>query len=296
MAHETTFREAFEDFIEDKLYQGARPATIHFYRSNVDHFLRDTGIASLDELTLQTIRRWLLEHKDLAPNTLATYDRCLRVVCNWLERRGYVPESPMRQLPKRHPKRTTIETFSREDLHAILDRCRKSRYPRRDIALITLLLDTGLRIGEAIGMRLDDIGWTAGTLQVDGKTGPRVVPFGRKSKAALKAYIDRERRSSMPNTREVFLTRTGDPMTTRMATHHVIHLVRQAGVDVKKAGPHTLRHTFALEFVRAGGDAFSLQKLLGHSTLDMTRRYVHLADTDLRAAHRRFAPADSWLR
>ena len=296
MAHEASFREAFEDFIEDKLYQGARPATIHFYRSNVEHFLRDTGITSLEELTLQAIRRWLLGHKDLSPNTLATYDRCLRVVCNWLERRGYVGESPMRQLPKRHPKRTTIETFTREDLHAMLERCRRSRYPRRDVDLVTLLLDTGMRIGEAIGLGLEDIGWATGTLHIDGKTGPRVVPFGRKSKAALKAYIDRERRSAVPTTREVFLTRTGEPMNTRMATHHVIHLVRQAGVDVKKAGPHTLRHTFALEFIRAGGDAFSLQKLLGHSTLDMTRRYVHLADTDLRAAHRRFAPADAWLR
>jgi integrase len=54
-------------------------------------------------------------------------------------------------------------------------------------------------------------------------------------------------------------------------------------------------HTFSVEFIRAGGDAFSLQGLLGHSTLDMTRRYVNLADTDLRAVHRRFAPADSWI-
>lgn len=121
------------------------------------------------------------------------------------------------------------------------------------------------------------------------------MPFGRKSKAALKAYIDRERRSAIPTTRSVFLTRTGEPMNTRMATHHVIHLVREAGVTVTKAGMHTLRHTFALEFIRAGGDAFSLQKLLGHTTLDMTRRYVNLADTDLRAAHRRFAPADACL-
>jgi hypothetical protein len=52
MAHEATFREAFEDFVEDKLYQGARPATIHFYRSNVEHFLRDTCITSLEELAL----------------------------------------------------------------------------------------------------------------------------------------------------------------------------------------------------------------------------------------------------
>jgi site-specific recombinase XerD len=295
MAHVASFREAFEDFVEDKLYQGARPATIHFYRSNVEHFLRDTGITSLEELTLQAIRRWLLEHRELSPNTLATYDRCLRVVCNWLERHGYVADSPMRQLPKRHPKRTTIETFTREDLCAAIERCHQSRYPSRDVALITLLLDTGMRIGEAIGLGLDDIGWVTGTLHIDGKTGPRIVPIGRKSKAALKAYIDRERRSATPTTRDVFLTRTGDPMNTRMATHHVIHLVRQAGVVIKKAGPHTLRHTFALEFIRAGGDAFSLQKLLGHSTLDMTRRYVHLADTDLRAAHRRFAPADAWL-
>jgi integrase/recombinase XerD len=126
MAHVGSFREAFEDFIEDKLYQGARPATIHFYRSNVEHVLRDTGITSLEALTLQEIRRWLLEHKDLSPNSLATYDRCLRVFCNWLEKRGYVSESPMRNLPKRQPKRTVIETLSRDDLHAILNRCRKS--------------------------------------------------------------------------------------------------------------------------------------------------------------------------
>ncbi len=131
MAHETSFREAFEDFIEDKLYQGARPATIHSYRSNVEYFLRDTGLTSLEDLRLQAIRRWFLDHKDLSPNTLVTYDRCLRVVCNWLERRGYVAESPMRQPPKRQPKRTTIETYTREDLHAVLDHCRPSRYPKR---------------------------------------------------------------------------------------------------------------------------------------------------------------------
>ena len=60
MAHDVTFREAFEDFIDDKLYQRARPATIHFYRSNIEHFLRDTGIEHLRELNLQAIRRWLL--------------------------------------------------------------------------------------------------------------------------------------------------------------------------------------------------------------------------------------------
>lgn len=295
MQHAGTLREAFEDFMGDKEYQGARPATLHFYRSNWEHFLADTGIETLEELTPQVIRGWLLEHRDLSPNTLATYDRCLRVITNWFEKRGYVTESPMRHLPKRRTKRTPIETFSREDVQAILARCKRGRCPRRAVALVSLLLDTGLRIGEATSLLLEDVSWTEGLLHADGKTGPRSVPFGRRCKAALKAYVDRERRAEDPSVRTVFLTRTGRPMTTSVATHHLIRIVREAGVDVGKAGPHTFRHTFALEFVRAGGDAFSLQRLLGHTTLDMTRRYVHLADADLRAAHRRYAPADAWL-
>lgn len=295
MGRTASLREAFEDFIEDKEYQGARPATLHFYRSNWEHFLRDTRITSLEELTLPTIRGWLLAHKHLSPNTLATYDRCLRVIANWLEKRGYVGQSPMRDLPKRKPRRTQIETLTRDQMQAILERCRRGRTARRDTALFTVLLDTGLRIGEAVSLKLEDIVWNERIMHADGKTGPRVVPFGRRSKAALKLYVDRERRSPDPSIREVFLTRSGEPMTTRLATHHVIRVVREAGVEVSKAGPHTLRHTFAVEFVRAGGDAFSLQRILGHSTLDMTRRYVQLADSDLRAAHRKFAPADTWL-
>ncbi len=88
MRHAVTVREALDDFIEHKEYQGARPATLHFYRSNWEHFLRDRDITLLDELTLQVIRGWLLDHKHLSPNTLATYDRCLRVIMNWFEKRG----------------------------------------------------------------------------------------------------------------------------------------------------------------------------------------------------------------
>lgn len=74
MAHDASIREVFEDFIADKEYQGARPATLHFYRSNWEHFIRETGIETLEKLTLQAIRSWLLDHKELSPNTQPTYD------------------------------------------------------------------------------------------------------------------------------------------------------------------------------------------------------------------------------
>ncbi|MFO7544328.1 MAG: tyrosine-type recombinase/integrase [Trueperaceae bacterium] len=95
--------------------------------------------------------------------------------------------------------------------------------------------------------------------------------------------------------RHVFLTRSGCVLTPHAGTQSVGNIVREAGIKVRKKGPHTFRHTFAVEFIRAGGDAFTLQRLLGHATLDMTCQYVHLADSDLRAAHYKFAPADQWL-
>ena len=295
MAHDVLLREAFEDFIPDKQYQGVSPATISFYARNWAHFVRDTGVETFGELTSSVIRSWLLAHQGVTATTLATYDRSLRVTLNWFEMRGYIAESPMKVLPKRRTPRTTVDTFTLAEAQAIIKIAREGRHPRRDVALVTLLLDTGLRIGEAIGLRLDDIDWVESYVQATGKTGPRVVPFGRRSKAALKLYVDRERKATSPRVRKLFLTRSGDPLTVDAGCQQVSKLVRRAGASVRKAGPHTFRHTFSVEFIRAGGDAFTLQRLLGHSTLDMTRRYVHLADTDLRVAHRRYAVADAWL-
>jgi site-specific recombinase XerD len=295
MAHAVSLREAFDDFVADKQYQGVSPATISFYSRNWKHFVRDTGVVDVADLSPGVIRGWLLTHQGVTPTTLATYDRSLRVTLNWFEKHGYVVESPMKVLPKRRTPRTTVDTFTLTEAQAIIKQAKAGRHPRRDVALATLLLDTGLRIGEAIGLRLEDLDWVESYLQVTGKTGPRVVPFGRRAKAALKLYVDRERRAASPRVRKLFLTRSGQPLSVDAGCQQVSKIVRGAGAAVRKAGPHTFRHTFAVEFIRAGGDAFTLQRLLGHSTLDMTRRYVHLADTDLRTAHRRFAVADAWL-
>jgi len=295
MERTTSIREAFNDFLEDKDYQGVRPKTIDFYKRNFDHFLRDTGVEWLEDVTEGVIRSWLLGHRHVSGATLATYDRSLRVTFNWFEKRGYVGASPMVNLPKRRTPRTTVDTFTRVEVQEIMKIAKSGRNPRRDVALVTLLLDTGLRIGEATTMKLEDINWKESHLRVAGKTGPRSVPFGRRAKAALKAYIDLERSAEAPSARHVFLTRSGCVLTPHAGTQGVGNIVREAGIKVRKKGPHTFRHTFAVEFIRAGGDAFTLQRLLGHATLDMTRQYVHLADSDLRAAHHKFAPADQWL-
>lgn len=287
--------EALDDFIAEQEYKGNRPATIHYYRSNLDRFTTGTGVIYLDELDEARVRTWLLSHRKLSPNTIATYDRSIRVFAGWLHRRGYLTSNPLATLPKPRGKSMEIVTFTHDEVRAMIAHAKSRRQPMRDVALLTLLLDTGLRIGEATSLRLAQINWQGGWLTVDGKTGERSVPFGHKSKRALRRYIDLERKASAVSEQTVFLARGGRPMRVGTATHHVIRIAKAVKVAATKLGPHTFRHTFAVEFIRNGGDAFTLQRLLGHSTLDMTRRYVHLAKSDLAAAHKRFGPADKLL-
>ena len=120
MAHAVLLREAFEDFIADKQYQGVSPATISFYARNWRHFVRDTGVETFEDLTTGVIRSWLLAHQGVTPTTLATYDRSLRVTLNWFEKRGYVVVSPMKVLPKRRTPRTRVDTFTLAEAQARL--------------------------------------------------------------------------------------------------------------------------------------------------------------------------------
>ncbi len=290
-----TLDEALAEFYEDQRYKGNSAATLYFYRSNLDRFQRGTGIVYLDDFQESAVRRWLLQHTNVSQSTLATYDRSIRVVSKWLHNRGYLPVDPMDRLPKPKARTTPMATFSEADVRTMVGLARASRQPLRDVALITLLLDTGLRIGEAMSLQLRDVDWVQGWLSVEGKTGQRVVPFGRKCRLALRRYVDRGRRAASPGVQHVFIAKGGVPMSVSAATHHVVKFARAAGSRATKVGPHTFRHTFAVEYIRAGGDAFTLQRILGHTTLDMTRRYVHLANEDIRSAHARYAPAERFL-
>lgn len=246
-------REVMEDFCEDQRYKGNSPATLTFYRDNFEHFLKDTGLETLEELTSSAVRSWLLGHSHLSRTTLATYDRALRVLTGWAWKRGYVRTDPLADLPKPKARRTEPETFTPEQVRAILEAALAGRNPKRNAALVVLLLDTGLRIGEAVSLTLHDINWPAGWLRVDGKTGPRSVPFGRKAKQRLRAYVDQERRVESRSVASVFLTDDGRKLPPTAATKALIRLARRAGVSSAKLGPHTFRHTFAVEFIRNGG-------------------------------------------
>lgn len=92
----------------------------------------------------------------------------------------------------------------------------------------------------------------------------------------------------------LFPAANGRPLTASAVRKKLVALGARA--DVANSYPHRFRHTFAIQYLRNGGDVFTLQAILGHTTMTMVRRYLHLAASDVEQAHRRASPVDNWLR
>ena len=162
----------------------------------------------------------------------------------------------------------------------------------RDRTIFMILLDSGLRIGELINLSMEDIYKDEGLLKVMGKgKKERIVPIGSNAQKALQRYLFRYRVTpALPITKAVFLSIHGTPVTENSIKLIFARLAQRSGV--KRLHAHLCRHTFATRFLSNGGDVFTLQQILGHSTLEMVRHYVNLASNHIAIQHRRYSPLD----
>src|SRR5262249_54824408 len=146
------------------------------------------------------------------------------------------------------------------------------------------------RASELCGLKQRDVDFQGKRCVVLGKGNKhRTVPFGGTAARALWAYLkDDPREAGDP----LFMSERGEPFTRS----GLLQLMERLGKTAKRAAvrcsPHTFRHTLGVEFLRAGGNVFTLQQLLGHTDLKMTNRYVALAQADIENQHRQFSPAD----
>jgi integrase/recombinase XerD len=162
-------------------------------------------------------------------------------------------------------------------------------------AAVAVLADTGLRSSELCALTVGDV--RDGQLLVHGKGGyQRLAPYGQACAGELLAYVRRVRGLPGADHEPLFLTERRVALTP----HRLGELMRLAGRKARihgvRVSPHTLRHTFAIEFLRNGGGELALQKALGHRSLDMVRIYADLSETDVAAAHQGASPLDHWQR
>jgi integrase/recombinase XerC len=282
------------------------PHTVRAYLGDVtrllDHLYR-LGGTNVSDLDLRTMRSWLarLRTNGAARSALARRAASARTFTGWACRNGLMSTDPGLLLASPRPHRTLPHTLGHEEANALMevdDNDHDSSDPTsaalacRDRLVVELLYATGIRVGEMVGLDLDDVDRHRRVVRVLGKRSKeRTVPFGQAADRALDSWL-REGRHRLVNSKSgsaLLLGARGgriDQRTVRRIVHERVS--RVAGAP--DLGPHGLRHTAATHLLDGGADLRAVQELLGHASLATTQIYTHISVERLRQAYRQAHP------
>jgi integrase/recombinase XerC len=273
--------------------------SVRAYRTDVvgllDHAVRMGG-KDLDRLDVQVLRSWLarLRNTGAARTTLARRAAAALTFTAWAHRTGLVSTDPGAQLASPRPHRTLPPVLRQDQAAALVERPDPDDGPLalRDRLVLELLYATGIRVGELVGLDVDDVDRHRRVVRVIGKGDKeRSVPFGAPAERALDAWLRRGRPAlagagSGPALVLGAKGRRVDPRTVRRIVHEQL-----AGLpDAPDLGPHGLRHSAATHLLEGGADLRAVQEILGHASLSTTQIYTHVSVERLRAAFRQAHP------
>lgn len=297
LEHDTlSFDEAFKLFIADGERRGLRPDTILFYRKNLGMFRRYLVINEKTELISEVVRADIdnfveYEKKRGMQNTTINLRlRAIRALFGYLMQMKYIAVNPMKKYPLLKVRDGNIETFSMKQLRQLLNAPdRRTFTGLRDYTFMLLLLETGLRLSEVTAVQIDDVKLAEGQIFVRHTKGHmhRYVPIQAKMREQLRRYM---KIRGTCETERLFVTIDGEPMARNALQKLVGKYGKQAGIKGVRCSPHTLRHTFAKLSVMNGAGVFELQKILGHSTMEMVKTYVNLYSSEVNERHKEFSP------
>lgn len=246
-------------------------------------------------VTLADIQEFLAERKriGLAAASIKLEVVALKIFFRWLAARSRIPHDPAEVLPLPRIERFLPETLNEADVERLLAAPDTTQpLGPRDKAMIELLYASGLRAGELVGARLENMDLDHRVIRVTGKGNKtRLVPIGSKAIDAVRAYLEKERPNLVTKRTgsHVFLTHHGKGMTTARLWQIVKSHAARAGLD-QTVYPHLMRHSFATHLLTGGADLRIIQELLGHADISTTEIYTHVEHSRLKAVHRKFHP------
>lgn len=290
-------KAAIDSFEARCVARNLSPNTVRFYRHRFTafwKFLEDRQeLAAPEDLTPAQLRAFLAQQtKDISDLTAHHGYVTLRAFFHYLVREELITKNPMDKVEPVRQKKKVITTFTPEDVVGMLATCGADFVGLRDRAILLILVDCGLRVSELCGLRIDSINWKERTFLVLGKGNKeREVPFGQQVQRALSIYL--ARRGELPGVPQCIVSCYGMPISRQRLLLMIHARGEQAGIHGVMLSPHNFRRYFAVQFLKNGGDVFSLQKLLGHTSLEMSRRYAELAQADLVEKHRVCSPGDA---
>lgn len=280
----------------------ASAQTIRAYRQDLADYLGFLERLGSDfrDADHRTLRRYLanLDTRGLARATVRRRAACVRSFYRFCHREGVVVSNPAELLSLPKARSRLPRVLKQADVGAMLDAAAgrtaagaPAPEAWRDLALVELLYDAGLRAGEACSLRIQDIDLDEGWLRIERAKGgrDRVLPLAAPAAVALRAYIGPARDALLARagataaSSQVFVNGRGKPMTTRDVRRVVDRIGRALGG--RPVWPHLLRHSFATHLLEGGADLRSVQELLGHADVGSTQVYTHVTKERLRTVY-----------
>ncbi|MDX2007439.1 MAG: tyrosine-type recombinase/integrase [Meiothermus sp.] len=289
--------EAFDDFLLYKRSMNVKPGTLTHYRQTFRvfaDFLETEKVLEVGAVTKTVVRKfWVyLQEQDYA---LPGYIRDLKALFRFIEAEKLVDLAfnPVTAAGVPKAKDKPVKPLNPSAVDRLLEAAGRSTQAARNRCMLLLLLDTGARVQELLNVNVSDINQDNRSIQVRGKGDrDRSLYYGYKTARHLNAYLRKDRKP-VGDTPRLFLNDQGNPWTYEGVSQVIKRLKKSAGLPADlPVSAHKFRHTFATQFLVSGGSALALQRLLGHSTLEMTRRYSSLADEHLAEAHAKAGPVD----
>jgi site-specific recombinase XerD len=282
--------------------EGRSSKTLDWHRSCLRKFslwLTESGTSeNPDDWTAATIRAYLVslmrmtkaDGTPLSATSVNTYACSLRAFCHWLEVEEFAERNVMERVKSPALPKLVKPVLGSDECRALLKATKESRNALRDEAIILFLLDTGARANELCSLRETDIIWGQRLAKVFGKgSKERYIPFSAATMKAMQRYSLKARDA---NGNTFFQSEEGG----KLSTSGLLQLCQRLGEKAEvEASPHKFRHTFAISYLRSGASVFALQKTLGHTSLEMSRRYASLMTEDLVTDHAKHSPVAALL-
>lgn len=289
---------AIEEFILEQRVRGNSSATVSYYKNVLSYFSEFSGNVDVTELTLKLCREYYLYLADDEINSVSvqSYVRGLRAFLRWLYDNEYIEQNICSKFKLPKATRKVIDVLTEEEIRLLFDSIPGDHFlAARNRLIIALMLDCGLRLHEVVTLTVSSVHLKDRYIIVQQGKGDkqRVVPFGTFTGRLIERYL---KLSSNALPREALIIKVSDYEIYEPITDTTIkQLFRKLKIrtGIQRLKPHLLRHTFATRYLENGGNIYSLQAILGHTSLEMVKRYLHLANTRIRRDFSRFSPLDN---
>lgn len=293
------FQYCVQLFLDDMEIKNLAFHTRRWHKENL-HYVHKT-LTKLDLpsepncISEESIKKCILYWKrenNLSPTTINHRIRSLRQMYAFLSTQGVINNLPTNNISKLKAPTVIIQPFNEAELKQLFAMPDKSTFVGyRDYCIMLVLLDTGVRLIELENIQLSSIDFDHNKFLVMGKGAKeREVPFQATTKQYLLRYI---RLRGKEDHDYLWINQLGGKLNRKTIQERLQIYGHKAKLNGVRVSPHTFRHTCAKMYLLSGGDILSLQKLLGHSSLDMVRHYVELWGSDLQKMHKKHSPVEN---